>query len=73
MEVITAAIRLVGIFGLVGLIIYVAYLFYEKNQTISVILLISGLILAIYLIASEIEFKRKRHDAPWQYEKYKGE
>jgi len=72
MEVITA-IKLVGTFGLVGLIIYVGYLFYEKNQIISIILLVVGLILAIFLLYSEIKFKRQRHEAPWLFDKYKGE
>ena len=68
--------RLIGlatVFGLVAVIIYIGYLFYEKNQIISIILVVIGLIVAIYVIASETEFKRKRHEAPWLFDKYKGE
>jgi flagellar motor component MotA len=68
--------RLIGlatVFGLVAVIIYVGYLFYEKNQAISVILIAVGLIVAIYVIVSETEFKRRRHKAPWLFDEYRGE
>jgi flagellar motor component MotA len=68
--------RLIGlatVFGLVAVIIYVGLLFYEKNQAMSVILIVVGLIVAIYVIVSETEFKRRRHEAPWLFDEYKGE
>jgi len=73
MESITATIRLAGLTGLAGLIIYVGYLFYDKNIILSAILLTVGVLLATAIIVSEIWFKKRRHDAPWQYDYYKGE
>ncbi len=70
---IESTIKLVGLAGLSGLMLYLAYLFYEKNVMISVLLLFLGSGLSIYLFVSEIEFKRKRHEAPWNFDNYKGE
>jgi len=70
---ILAIIRLAGAFGIIGVIIYVGYLFYEKNQIVSVILLVVGLALAIFVVIMETEFKRRRHEAPWLFDEYKGE
>jgi ABC-type iron transport system FetAB permease component len=66
-------VKLVGVFGIVGVMFYVSYLFYDKNQIISIILFLVAIILAIYVVISEEEMKRKRHDAPWNFEEYKGE
>jgi cell division protein FtsW (lipid II flippase) len=66
-------IRLVGVFGIVGVMFYVSYLFYDKNQVISIILFLIALILAIYVVVSEEEMKRERHRAPWNFKDYKGE
>lgn len=66
-------IKLAGVFGVVAIMFYVGYLFYDKNQVVSIILVVIALILAVYVIVSEEEFKRKRHEAPWNYEGYKGE
>lgn len=66
-------VRLVGVFGIVGIMFYVSYLFYDKSQTISIILFLVALVLAIYVVISEEEMKRKRHEAPWNFEGYKGE
>lgn len=66
-------IKIAGLFGLCAFIIYVGYLFYDKDKTISYLLIISGLILAIIVIGYEIDFKKKRHQAPWQFDNYKGE
>ena len=67
-----AIIKLVGLAGLAGLIICIGYLFYDKQPVISVILLAVGVVLAVYLFVMEVSFKKKRHDAPWLFEKYKG-
>jgi|WetSurMetagenome_2_1015567.scaffolds.fasta_scaffold204753_2 hypothetical protein len=66
-------LKLVGVFGIDGVMFYVSYLFYDKNQIISIILFLVALILAIYVVISEEEMKRKRHEAPWNFEEYKGE
>jgi uncharacterized membrane protein YfcA len=66
-------VKLVGVFGIVGVMFSVSYLFYDKNQIISIILFLVAIILAIYVVISEEEMKRKRHDAPWNFEEYKGE
>jgi purine-cytosine permease-like protein len=68
-----AIIKLVGVFGIVAIMFYFGYLFYDKNQAVSIILIVAALILAVYVIVSEEEFKRKRHNAPWNFDKYKGE
>jgi len=68
---IISTIKLFGLAGLAAFLIYSGYLFYEKNNVISSFLLIISL--AIYIVVSEIEFKRKRHEAPWLFEMYKGE
>lgn len=68
-----AIIKLVGVFGIVAIMFYVGYLFYDKNQAVSIILVVVALILAVYVIVSEEEFKRKRHNEPWNFDKYKGE
>lgn len=60
-------IRLVGLSGLASFMLYVAYLFYEKQPIISVSLVIVGVVLAIAITISEIYFKWKRHVAPWHY------
>lgn len=73
MESITAKITLMGLTGLAGLIIYVGYLFYDKNSVISAVLLTVGVLLAVSIIVSEIWFKKQRHEDPWRYERYKGE
>jgi len=73
MESIFATIKLVGLAGMACFILYMAYLFYDKNILISIALLILGICLSIYITVSEIEFKRQRHKAPWLYERYKGE
>lgn len=66
-------IRLVGSYGLAGSIIWIGYLFWDKNVVVSIILLIIGICLAISIIVSEIYFKKRRHEAPWQFEEYKGD
>ena len=67
---IDAIIQLVGTYGLCGTLLLVGYLLYDKNSTLGVILILTGLILSIYVVVSEIEFKRKRHEAPWLFEKW---
>ena len=57
-------IRLVRLVALPAFIMYLGYLFYDKDPSISNILLFIGIVLAIYIIFNEIEFKRKRHEAP---------
>ena len=66
-------IKLIGLTGLAGFFIYIAYLFYDKNISISILLLVVGISLAIYLFYNEIEFKWKRHDEPWNFERYRGD
>jgi len=67
---IDAIIQLVGTYGLCGTLLLVGYLLYDKNSTLGVILILAGLILSIYVVVSEIEFKRKRHEAPWLFERW---
>jgi len=66
-------IRLVGIFGLAGFMGYLGYLLYDKNQFLGIVLILLSMGLTIYVITQEIEFKRKRHYAPWNFEVYRGE
>lgn len=58
--------------GLSAFIIGVGYLFWEKNTLLSSILILFGLISAGVIIQKEIEFKKKRHRAPWLYEGWRG-
>ena len=51
---IEAHIALAGITGLTGLILVVGYLFYDKNQTISIIFLSIGLVLALAITIVEL-------------------
>lgn len=67
---IDAIIQLVGTYGLCGILLLVGYRIYDKNPAFGVILILAGLILSIYAIVSEIEFKRKRHEAPWLFERW---
>ena len=60
-------IKLTGQFGLTGLIIYIGYLFYDKNFLISILLLSIGIILSILIIWSEVTLKIKLRDAPWLF------
>jgi hypothetical protein len=69
----SSTIKLVGLVGLAAFILYLGYLFYEKNLLISIILLLLGGILSTVIIGYEISFKTKRHEAPWLFEEYKGE
>ena len=64
-----ATIVLAGLSGIVISLIICGYLFYEKNQVISIFLLLVGVILAIVFVVSEVLFKKKRHDAPWLFER----
>jgi hypothetical protein len=66
-------IRLAGLFGLPAVILYIGYLFYDKNELISISLIVIGVILTVYIIYSEIGFKRKRHEKPLLFKEYKGE
>lgn len=66
-------IKLVGMFGLPAFFGYLAYLFYDKNTIVSYILLIISIIAMFIVIGYELSFKKKRHDAPWLFENYKGE
>ena len=44
-------------------ILCIAYLFYDKNSAVSVILIV----LAMIIIYFENYFKAKRHEAPWNF------
>jgi len=66
-------IRLAGMFGLSGFMGYLGYLFYEKNNLLSFILILICIVLTIYVIYNEVEFKRKRHQEPWNFDVYRGE
>jgi uncharacterized membrane protein YuzA (DUF378 family) len=61
-------VRIAGIVGLIAVVLLVSWLFYDKNQVLSVVFAITGLALAISFVTSEIYFKKQRHDAPWNYE-----
>jgi hypothetical protein len=68
-----STIKLFGIFGLAAFILYSGYLFWDKDKFIAFLLILIGIGLAIYVICSEIGFKRRRHEAPWLFDQYKGE
>jgi len=68
-----AEIKLAGRFRIPIFIMYIAYLFYDKQQILSIVLFVVGVGLSIYIIFNEIEFKKKRHDAPWLFGAYRGE
>ena len=54
-------------------LIYMGYLFYEKNILLSILLSIIGLILTCIVIGYELKFKEIRHRKPHDFEEYKGE
>jgi FtsH-binding integral membrane protein len=60
-------IRLVGIVSAIGVLLFVGYLLYDKNQILSILFLLVGLILIIAFVISEIYFKKQMYDAPWNY------
>jgi hypothetical protein len=66
-------IKLVGQYGLTGLLLIIGYLFYDKNQAVSIIVLAIGIILTLSITSYEIAFKQKRHSAAWLFDNYKGE
>jgi membrane protein YdbS with pleckstrin-like domain len=53
-------IKLVGRYGLAGLLLIIGYLFYEKSIPISLILLVFGLALIIILIVSDIQYRHNK-------------
>jgi hypothetical protein len=60
-------VRLVGVVGALAILLIVGYLVYDKNQALSILILIVGLILVSAFVISEIYFKKQRQDAPWNY------
>ena len=60
-------IRLVGVVGAIAVLLIIGYLIYDKNQALSILILIVGLILVTAFVIAEIYFKKQRHDAPWNY------
>jgi hypothetical protein len=60
-------IRLVGVVGAIGVLLVIGYLLYDKNEVLSILLLIAGVALVFIFVISEILFKAQRHDAPWLY------
>jgi hypothetical protein len=68
-----STIKVTGLGAISISMIFFAYLFYDKNDFITFILFVVGIGLGIYIVVSELEFKRKRHKAPWLFDKYKGE
>ena len=70
---IVGAIKLTGLAALSGFFIYMGYLFYDKNLVASNILLICGIIMGLVIVFAELSFKNKRHQAPWQFNRYKGD
>ncbi len=57
----------VGAVSVIGILLIIGYLMYDKNPFLSGLFLLIGLLLAIIFVAYEIYFKKQRHDAPWQY------
>ena len=55
-------IRLVGAFCIVGVILYVSYLVYDKNQFISGMLIAISFTLAAFMVVLEVE--RRRYGVP---------
>ncbi len=43
------------------------------NQIIGVIVLGAGVLMVSAKLIAELSFKQKRHEAPWLFERYKGE
>jgi hypothetical protein len=62
-----AEIKLVGQYAVIIALPYIGYLFYNSNILISVILIETGLCLAIAIVIDEISFKNRRNQAPWNY------
>jgi hypothetical protein len=56
-------VRLFGIAVLDVIILYVAYLFYDKNPTISLVSLIVGVVITLSYVLSTLYFKNKTFDA----------
>lgn len=56
-------INLVGIYGLAGLFLIIGYLFYDKNQNTSYLLLLIGALLIIAIIISDISLKHQHQEA----------
>jgi len=55
-------IRTAGLYGLIVFLVYIAYSFYDKSENISIGLLIVGILLAIYVVLSEISIKKEKHE-----------
>jgi len=67
------ALKMTGLVAFCITLVVIGYLMYEKDEVISMILIIVGMAMGIALVISEINFKTRRHEVPWQFEKYKGE
>ena len=52
-------INLAGKYGLSGLFIIIGYFYYDKNQGVSFIISMFGIILAFIIIISDITYKYK--------------
>ena len=52
-------VRLAGIAVLDVIILYVAYLFYDKNQTISLVSLLVAIVITLAYVLSTLYFKNK--------------
>ena len=52
-------VRLTGIAILDIIILYVAYLFYDKNQTISLVSLLVAVVITLAYVLSTVYFKNK--------------
>lgn len=66
-------IKTVGKYAIPCFFGYLGYLFYDKDTRLSGVLILIGIVLGVAVIWSEINFKQKRHDAPWLFDKYRGE
>lgn len=49
-------------YGLIVSLIYIGYLLYDKNQNISILLMLIGMVLGIHIIISDSNIKKEKHE-----------
>ena len=63
--------RLVGLYGLVGVLLYCGYLVFLANQFFGSMIIIVGIIFTGVIIGSDIEYRNKELDARESWGRFK--
>jgi len=66
-------VRIAGGYAVGPILVYMGFMFWDKNVFVALGLVVFGAALAGKVVLSELEFKKKRHEAPWLFEVYKGD